>query len=539
MSGEPLSQETHAGTRPARSHLPAGSSGQSPSVGLLIVHGIGEQKPGDTVERFVRSIRRGVRDVTVDTRGNGVLDIDGRTIRLYEVYWADLLNGEIARNTFDFDVALALPWFPGLNRLRGLYAPGGYPRWVSALRTLELVMLVAAAVIIYWTVTLFWLGTRRMLPNLRRILRGRRPDWTFQLVRPEEKNFFRAILQTLRGRGVKRDAASWGSADFLVDNFAGDVLTYVGSCRRALPESSPVRGRADEIIDRFHAALRAACDDGCSEIQIVAHSLGTVIAYHGITGYNLPLADDAGPFQDGATYDPLSRVTRLYTIGSPLEKIRFLWPQLISKEALGSVRYGDGRPHRLRRPGSQPQRPSFQWDNFRGRYDLVSGKLKHFDHWGPVKNHRVRRGGFLRSHSIYQRSPEFLRILIEGLTNKRARLTRPLARLLRRLVNPIASFFENWWLAGPGTVIVVLVGVLVCGGFASYLLVAPLMLLGHQRAAELTFYVALAVTGAMVILGVIVRGRSFAPSVHARYTSVSDDGHHGTETSLSVEEDAI
>jgi hypothetical protein len=150
-----------------------------------------------------------------------------------------------------------------------------------------------------------------------------------------------------------------------------------------MPAGSPLAGCAGEIIHRFDEKLDGARLDGCDEIQIVSHSLGTVIAYHALARR----AWDA---------EPMRRITRIYTLGSPLEKIGFFWPRLIPR---------DGAGH-----------PLLQWHNICDRLDGVAGKLKRFNHWTPVQNHRVwGLGGAARAHIMYQRSPVFQDLVTEGL----------------------------------------------------------------------------------------------------------------------------
>lgn len=83
---------------------------------------------------------------------------------------------------------------------------------------------------------------------------------------------------------------------------------------------------------------------------------------------------------------------------------------------------------------------AFQWDNFYSRVDVVSGKLRRFDHWVPVRNHPSRLGGLLLSHVMYERSPRFLRVVTQGLTGTSS---QPKHGIFRRIWHSFSAAFEN------------------------------------------------------------------------------------------------
>lgn len=148
-----------------------------------------------------------------------------------------------------------------------------------------------------------------------------------------------------------------------------------------------------KIVQRFYDQLIKAQADGCSTIQIVSHSLGTVVANHALSGlcFNDEARDDAQAIRAASV-----KVRHLYTIGSPLEKVRFFWPRLIPAAAsLGGVKV--------------------RWDNFASWFDPVADKLRQFRAWTDISNHRLLGGGFIRGHVVYEHSPVFLRAFTRGL----------------------------------------------------------------------------------------------------------------------------
>jgi hypothetical protein len=172
------------------------------------------------------------------------------------------------------------------------------------------------------------------------------------------------------------------------------VLTYANSPastfyrERNEPPATPGMQQAHEnIMRRFDAVVAGARADGCDGLQIVAHSLGSVIAYHFLA--RRPTVD----------------VEHLYTIGSPLQKFDLFWPDIMHQT---------------------PQLParSLAWDNFVSFFDPIAGTLRHFEHWGGVTNHRLLGGGFLRGHVVYQHSPVFLRWLSRGVCGMELPLRR-------------------------------------------------------------------------------------------------------------------
>jgi len=75
----------------------------------------------------------------------------------------------------------------------------------------------------------------------------------------------------------------------------------------------------------------------------------------------------------------------------------------------------------------------------------VSGALRRFTAWAPVENVRLKGGGgLLRSHVVYERSPEFLGTLTQELFGE---ATVPRIAWWRRLLDRAIATGEN--LAGP------------------------------------------------------------------------------------------
>src|SRR3954451_17973006 len=86
-------------------------------IGLVLVHGIGEQKAGETAQKFIEGFKLVAPDATVRSDVSPkTIEVNDRTIVLYEAYWADLLLGERVTGTANIHYLLPLAWFPWLNR---------------------------------------------------------------------------------------------------------------------------------------------------------------------------------------------------------------------------------------------------------------------------------------------------------------------------------------------------------------------------------------------------------------------------------------
>jgi hypothetical protein len=155
--------------------------------------------------------------------------------------------------------------------------------------------------------------------------------------------------------------------DDFMDRVVGDIFNYVDGLGRAFPDETPQTERllrsVAEIRRLFEHCAQRAVDLDCSEIQIVGHSLGSVIAFSSMTP------------NEGNTIDNVctARLTRIYTIGSPLAKVRFFWPRLFEQSARGPmITVGE---RRIASGDDSGQVEAMEWHNFYNKLDLVSGKL--------------------------------------------------------------------------------------------------------------------------------------------------------------------
>jgi hypothetical protein len=76
---------------------------QLPPVGVLVVHGIGAQTPGEALGKLWSGLHRAFPDLPEGPRQAEPFTIrhpdtsSERSVRFYEVHWADLLTGDSRR----------------------------------------------------------------------------------------------------------------------------------------------------------------------------------------------------------------------------------------------------------------------------------------------------------------------------------------------------------------------------------------------------------------------------------------------------------
>jgi hypothetical protein len=300
-----------------------------------------------------------------------------------------------------------------------------------------------------------------------------------------------------------REASSeYTVVERILDEYVADVFNYVDSAAQVVDEgdeSGPVAAALvcahETIARRFYEQLLRARASGCDEIHVVAHSLGTVVAFHALRGLHAAsvLRED-----EVAVREACETVTRIYTIGSPLEKVRFFWPGLTPVENL----LGDR---------------SVRWDNFVAWLDPVAGRLRRFDQWGPVCNHYLLGGGFIRAHVVYERSARFIEAFAQGISGEQLRCVR---RPLERLTDFMLLLGESL-LAPVALLLVLLVGAAVVTltiALLPFLFSFVLDLFGLQSLVQPVREYGVWMIGSMFLLVGLLNPWINARRIHNRYS---------------------
>jgi hypothetical protein len=413
------------------------------AIGVLVVHGIGAQKPGEAVGKLIAGLSRIDPDFA-----SGTPTLGGRLVRLYEVYWADLLMGASTRDAFRIEEMQSVSWFPLLNLLRGNYPKGTWSFLKLAWCALPLVNFLM----------LFGYFGAGMIAE---VIKGDR----------NPSRSIRKAAETSRLKVIKD----------LLDDYVGDVFSYVSSAGKAFyreknePAFAPgLEGVHGRIVQRFYDQLVKAQADGCAAIHVVAHSLGSVVTYHALSGFGFE--------GDPAVREACANVRRVYTIGSPLEKIRFFWPRLTP----------DGPPL----GGTK-----IEWDNFLSYFDPVAGRLRQLPEWGELRNHALLGGGFVRGHLVYEHSPVFLAALTRGLAGREL----PLSRTREERRRDFWILLGETLLTPLAIILVLLLGAAIFAGVAALI---PFVL-------SLAFGKAVFKTGFLIALCMMAFVFSVAPAIRA------------------------
>jgi len=75
--------------------------GDDSPLALLLVHGVGSQERGKMLRDFAIGLRRIVPELDPEAIQSGDTIVVGKQcVRLYEVYWADLMKEERSRGSF-------------------------------------------------------------------------------------------------------------------------------------------------------------------------------------------------------------------------------------------------------------------------------------------------------------------------------------------------------------------------------------------------------------------------------------------------------
>jgi hypothetical protein len=326
VPAQPADAATAASPPPVSPPPPVGKQA------LVIVHGVGEQRPMDTLKGFVRTIWQDDPDIAARQRPNPLMvwsKPDGRTGSLelrrittresvaspawpggartdfYELYWADLTAG----STWSQLVAwVRYLLFRRLRRVPADVRGAWYALWLASL----LVMVLASAGILPESV---W---NRL---------GRIGSWHWLLVAA---------------------AAALGAVvhDFATRTF-GRVVRYTRADPDNIAARAAVRQRGLELLRALHEG------NEYSRIVVVGHSLGTILAYDLIGYYWAERAAARSIDAPGPDFDALCAVEQAAAEldGAPRES----WPvrlaalrsaQTALRRRLASrAASGDGQDH--------------------------------------------------------------------------------------------------------------------------------------------------------------------------------------------------
>jgi len=170
-----------------------------------------------------------------------------------------------------------------------------------------------------------------------------------------------------------------------VPDFIGDLVRYLDLDPRS--ENFETRRRIiNGALEELRELIR---DDSYSQIIIVGHSLGSVIAYDALN--RIILEANA----EGLTEEEASKIKGLVTFGSPLDKIACFFRERVDsskevqRQVLANLHGFRARPMEKDNPEEKPKfdvdtpikytLDKTRWLNFYHTQDLISGRLDLYD----------------------------------------------------------------------------------------------------------------------------------------------------------------
>ena len=205
----------------------------------------------------------------------------------------------------------------------------------------------------------------------------------------------------------------------------GDVEVYA-----TYVEASERHAAHEAVVAEAVTVLRRALEDeAVARVVLVAHSLGSVVAWDALRVLTLE-TQSGGPLRPAA----LLKLARVVTYGSPIDKVRYFHFMDDKNDPTFAAVL-----ERLRadtRSGPFENRPEgLAWDNWYDPADLVAGRLESpndRDMTAPVRNVAVACGRFpnpFTSHNGYLDRPQVLDGILDALAGR----PRPVASSPRAL----------------------------------------------------------------------------------------------------------
>jgi len=302
-------------------------------------------------------------EFTVDRPKRGNTPAESIDVHIYEAYWAPLTEGKIS-----FLETVSFLFGAAANGIKTCLRGGAFKRWmfgdfqdlpIKGGSLLALLSAVGGFAVALLPLLLFYSKWKAVsgAPTLQSLFVG---HWAL--------SFLSLIVLGIY---------SWAVRYFLVE-YVGDVAIYVSSYKVSRFEEvrTQIQNTAFSILQRIYASRIGGEDgeDAYSEVVLVGHSLGSVIAYDALNGV---ISWDA--VEKWGRMNVVKRTRRLITFGSPLDKTAFLFRTQVSgprflREALAAQK----QPLILDYPQWRPQ-DSFRWVNIYSRADVISGKLNYYD----------------------------------------------------------------------------------------------------------------------------------------------------------------
>lgn len=408
-------------------------------LAVIVVHGMGQQLPYETIESVVENIHDGPPSARIAKReklGKDSLSfvetrVGGKTVDVFEAYWAPTTEGRVTlRDVMGFLAGAA--WNGIKNAKRGTAwreERGGGRKPVTVLLLGYVALVLGALVAMNLVIATL---TARSLAGLRAASPALLTDLTYvfgaflvvlalfvgSLKFAERKRAMAPLANVMMhvtlastivaatglgllfafrgsataplvgslilhpaligGTWIALAVASYWIRGLLVQ-YLGDVAAYVSSHK--LDRFTAIREEIRDSVVRVMTNVYAAKDgkkQRYAGVSIVGHSLGSVVAYEALNGLILK-DEDAEEHLDVA-----HRTRLLLTFGSPLDKTTYLFAQSAGTSSAVRETLLELKQPLLSKPESRPR----AWINVWSKADPASGELDFFH--GPQEGQRVR-----------------------------------------------------------------------------------------------------------------------------------------------------
>lgn len=221
-------------------------------------------------------------------------------------------------------------------------------------------------------------------------------------------------------------ALTLGLAKGFFQDYIGDVIfwtSYEETHER-------YRKRAEILEVGFDLLRHVLADEACQRVVVVAHSLGTAVAYETLMDlgrYNRARAEVNQHLRSPLRTD---KIEYFITYGSPIDKIYYFF----QNNTLDMHRYQrvlEGIRGDINQvPLSSNDKPHIHWINFWDLADIISGALqtpqpltldRKIMHYLRVDNYQVCNGSRLplNSHVDYMRNPEIRAVLYDCIFKRK------------------------------------------------------------------------------------------------------------------------
>lgn len=197
---------------------------------------------------------------------------------------------------------------------------------------------------------------------------------------------------------------------FLIE-YTGDVAAYMSAHRvsRFAEIRNEIQARCCRVMNFVYGLMRTDGQPEYDEVIVVGHSLGSVVAYDTLN--EVIARDRAEP-----TVNAANRTSLLLTLGSPLDKIAFIFRSQKPSDTIDiREELAAERQPMLLSPNLRPLR----WVNIYHPLDWIASALDYFnlqtfrdDPRRVVDNVLDDGGSFASAHSNYWRRPNVGRVML-------------------------------------------------------------------------------------------------------------------------------